>query len=133
MLHRWHDQHDYGFVHGPPMSLRTFIFITLFVLLAGCAPKSLGPSATDDGVHFSFSAPSAKSVSIAGSFNRWNPDQDRLMGPDRKGVWTVVLVLPAGRYEYRFVVDGREWVLDPTVPSVEDGLGDRNSVFVVGP
>ncbi len=115
------------------MSLRTLILITLFVLLAGCAPKSLEPAATDDGVRFSLSAPSAKRVSIAGSFNRWNPDQDRLIGPDRHGIWTVVLPLSAGRYEYHFVVDGKEWVLDPSVPSVDDGLGDRNSVFVVGP
>ncbi len=115
------------------MSLRVFIFITLFVLFAGCAPKSLEPAAMRDGVHFSFSAPSAKSVSIAGSFNRWNPDQDRLIGPDRVGIWTIVLKLAPGRYEYQYVVDGKNWALDPSVPSMDDGLGDRNSVIVVGP
>ncbi len=85
------------------------------------------------GVRFSYAAPSAKSVAIAGNFNHWKPDQDRLLGPDRKGIWTIVLPLQPGRYEYRFIVDGREWVLDPSVPSMEDGLGDRNSLFVLEP
>ncbi len=115
------------------MSPRTFIHITLFVFLAGCAPKSLDPVSLHEGVRFSYSAPSAKTVSIAGSFNRWNPDQDRLVGPDRVGIWTIVLKLAPGRYEYRYVLDGKEWELDPSVPSVDDRLGDRNSVIVIGP
>ncbi len=115
------------------MPLRTFIYITLFVLITGCAPKSLGPVTLQDGVLLSFSAPSAKSVSIAGSFNRWDPQINALTGPDRDGVWAIVLPLPPGRYEYRFVVNGKDWFLDPSAPSVDDGLGDRNSILVVGP
>ncbi len=114
------------------MPFRTFIFITLFVIAAGCATRSFEPVVVQEGVRFAYSAPSAKSVSIAGSFNRWNPDHDRLTGPDRDGAWTIVLPLAPGRYEYRFVVNGKEWVLDPSAPSVDDGLGDRNSVFVAG-
>jgi 1,4-alpha-glucan branching enzyme len=113
------------------MPIRAFIFITLFYLISGCAPKSLEPVVLHEGVRFSYSAPTAKSISIAGSFNRWNPDHDRLIGPDREGIWTIVLGLPPGRYEYRFVVDGKEWVLDPSVPWVDDGMGDRNSLFIV--
>lgn len=116
------------------MPIRAIIFITLFVFTAiGCAPKSLEPVVLHEGVRFSFLAPSAKSVSIAGSFNRWSPGRDSLTGPDKKGIWTIVLPLPPGRYEYRFVVNGREWVLDPSVPFVDDGLGDRNSLFTVEP
>jgi len=115
------------------MPLRTFIYITLFVLIAGCATKSLAPEALDNGVRFSFLAPSASSVSIAGSFNHWDPQTNALTGPDRDGVWTTVLPLPPGRYEYRFVVNGKDWVLDPSVPSEDDGLGERNSLFVVEP
>ncbi len=115
------------------MSLSTFIIITLFVSMAGCAPKSLEPMALRDGVRFSYSAPMAKSVSIAGSFNRWDPRVDALAGPDKDGVWTIVLPLPPDRYEYRFVINGKDWVLDPSAPSEEDGLGERNSIFVVDP
>ncbi len=115
------------------MTLRTFIYITLFVFIAGCAPKSLAPVVLQDGIRFSYSAPSAKSVSIAGSFNHWDPRSNALTGPDRNGVWTIALPLPPGRYEYRYVVNGKDWFLDPSAPSVDDGLGDRNSILVVGP
>ncbi len=116
------------------MALRAFIYmtyVTLLVLIAGCAPKSLEPVLMKDGVRFSYSAPSAKSVFIAGSFNHWDPSADALKGPDRNGVWTIVLPFSPGRYEYRFVVNGKDWVLDPFSPSVDDGFGERNSVFVL--
>ncbi len=115
------------------MTLRTFIYITLFVLITGCAPKSLEPVTLQDAVRLSFSAPSAKSVSIAGSFNHWDPQINALTGPDGNGVWTIVLPLPPGRYEYRFIVNGNDWVLDPSAPSEDDGLGERNSLFFVQP
>ncbi len=115
------------------MSLRAFLYITLFVLIAGCAPKSHAPVVQRDGVRFSYSAPSATSVSITGSFNRWDSRSNALTGPDRDGVWIIVLPLPPGRYEYRYVVNGTDWVLDPSAPSVDDGLGDRNSLIVIGP
>ena len=34
------------------------------------------------------------------------------------GVWAKTLILPPGRYRYRYVVDGR-WQNDPLNPSVE--------------
>jgi len=73
---------------------------------------------------FSLVAPDARTVSV--SFNRWDPLRHPLSGPDRSGMWTVSFVLPPGRYEYLFVVNGDTWVLDPGASSVEDGLGDRN-------
>ena len=82
-------------------------------------------------VRFWFFARSAKSVAIAGSFNRWNPESGRLSGPDKKGLWNITLPLSEGRYEYRFVVNDSEWVLDPSVPSVDDGLGGKNSILVI--
>jgi 1,4-alpha-glucan branching enzyme len=109
------------------------LIISIFFLLSGCAPKSLAPQATHEGVRFSLSAPAAKNVSIAGNFNHWSPNHDRLTGSGQKGIWTIVLPLSPGRYEYRFVLNDKEWVLDPSVPSVDDGLGDKNSVFVFEP
>ena len=102
----------------------------LLLILVACAPKSLEPVVLHKGVRFFYSAPSAKSVAIAGSFNHWDPDKDRLAGPDKNGVWTVVLPLAPGRYEYRFVVDGTDWVPDPSSPTVDDGLGGLNSLLV---
>jgi 1,4-alpha-glucan branching enzyme len=103
----------------------------LFQSTAGCGAKRLGPEARPGGVHFSFSAPAAKHVSLAGSFNQWDADADPLAGPDSNGIWSIILPLPAGRYEYLLSVD-REWKLDPETPSVDDGFGGRNSVVVIG-
>lgn len=109
-----------------------FISLSLF-LFVNCAPKPSAPAIPRKGTGFSFFAPSAARVSIVGSFNRWDPERDRLAGPDGKGVWTIVLPLPPGRYEYRFVINNGEWALDPAMPSTDDGLGDKNSLVIVPP
>ncbi len=103
-----------------------------FLLIAACAPLHPGPELTKGGVRFAFSAPKAKSVAIAGSFNAWSKSKDRLSGPDENGVWHIVIPLSEGRYEYLFLVDGITWQTDPSVPAVDDGFGGKNSVLVIG-
>jgi len=76
-------------------------------------------------------APSARTVAVTGSFNRWDATSDLLSGPDRSDRWTISLSLPPGRYEYLFVINGTEWTPDPLAPSVDDGFGGQNSVLLV--
>jgi 1,4-alpha-glucan branching enzyme len=60
-------------------------------------------------IQFTFSAPEAKSVHIAGSFNDWNMHSDPLnQSREEKasGAWSTFFYLKPGVYEYRFVVDG---------------------------
>jgi hypothetical protein len=46
-------------------------------------------------------------------------------------VWTKVMDLAPGTYQYRYVVDG-DWRADPDNPSAVEGPGGaRNSVLVV--
>jgi len=78
-------------------------------------------------IEFRLSAREAMTVAIAGSFNNWNPKKT----PLRKSgdIWQTKLELPRGRYEYRFVVDGK-WVSDPTAKeSAANPFGESNSVF----
>jgi 1,4-alpha-glucan branching enzyme len=82
-------------------------------------------------VLFFFYAPKAKSVTISGSFNAWDSHKDSMSGPDNNGVWSGVIPLHAGRYEYLFIVDGKDWQPDPSVPAVDDGFGGKNSVLFV--
>jgi 1,4-alpha-glucan branching enzyme len=111
--------------------LLKILFLVIFLLsIAGCAQKRLGPEITKDGVLFTFYAPTAKSVTISGSFNGWDIHKDRLSGPDTSGVWSDVIPLREGRYEYLFIVDGK-WQPDPSVPEVDDGFGGKNSVVVI--
>lgn len=100
-------------------------------LISACGPKHLGPELTKEGVSFTFYAPSAKSVTISGSFNAWDIHKNRLSGADNNGVWNIIIPLPEGRYEYLFIVDGKKWQPDPSVPEVDDGFGGKNSVLLV--
>jgi 1,4-alpha-glucan branching enzyme len=110
---------------------RNVLFLILISLsIAGCAQKRLGPEITKDGILFSFYAPTAKNVAIAGSFNAWDIHKNRMSGPDKSGVWSAVIPLPEGRYEYLFNKDGK-WLPDPSVPEVDDGFGGKNSVLFV--
>jgi 1,4-alpha-glucan branching enzyme len=66
-------------------------------------------------ITFTFHAPEAKSVHIAGSFNDWNAYSDPLSqgkAGRASGMWRRVFYLEPGVYEYRFIVDG-VWLDDP--------------------
>ena len=81
-------------------------------------------------VEFRVEAPGTKSVAIAGTFNGWDSTKTPLLA-NGDGVWKVVLPLPQGRYEYRFVLDG-QWVSDPQAKeTVPNPFGGQNAVIVV--
>lgn len=82
-------------------------------------------------VRFELYAPHASRVSLAGTFNRWDPTATPLVRAGSDGMWTVTLALPSGQHQYGFIVDGRNWVPDPAAPTVDDGFGRRNSVVSV--
>mgnify|MGYP001826425262 CR=1 FL=1 len=77
---------------------------------------------------------SASDVRLAGDFNGWVPDkgvQSTVQTEGAQRIWTKILTLPPGTYEYRYVVDG-EWCEDPENPLAVPGpVGGRNSVLVV--
>jgi len=96
------------------------------------------PGVTDETpvvlVRFELPAPGAQRVSLAGSFNGWNPLEHRMAVSPATGLWTITLPLPSGEHQYLFVVDGEQWVPDPLAHAqVDDGFGTTNSVIVVGP
>lgn len=77
--------------------------------------------------------PGARMVQLAGDFNEWNPAQTPLEEASN-GAWTVTLSLEPGRYEYMFLVDGRQWIADPfALEHTDDGFGSRNAVLDVRP
>jgi hypothetical protein len=76
-------------------------------------------------------APDAHAVSVAGSWNSWST-QAAPMRSVGDGLFAVELLIPQGRHEYMFVVDGERWVLDPSAPlAADDGFGQRNSVIEI--
>jgi len=76
----------------------------------------------------------ANDVRIAGDFNGWVPDKGVRSLIESEGqtrVWTKILRLAPGTYQYRYVVDG-EWRADPENPEVtSSAVGGPNSVLVV--
>lgn len=78
--------------------------------------------------------PDAQSVHAVGSFNDWRAGSIALEDQDHDGVWRATVVLPAGTYEYMFVVDGERWVPDHLAERlVADEFGRENSVVIVRP
>lgn len=82
-------------------------------------------------VRFVLSAPGARVVSVAGTFNQWDANATPLVRTDANGVWTATITLPPGQHQYVFVVDSVRWVPDPAAPAVDDGFGRRNSVLTL--
>jgi hypothetical protein len=87
------------------------------------APGPLAP------VTFVFYAPKAKSVSLVGTFNDWNPEKTP-MNRGKDGTWSVQVSLPQGRHEYLFLVDGSRYESDPNALELrQDGMGNENAVL----
>lgn len=84
-------------------------------------------------VQFMLVAPTARTVSVVGDFNDWDPTATPLREAAGAGVWTITIPLSAGRHQYVFMVDGNRWTPDPAAPvAVEDDFGMPNSVITVG-
>ena len=65
-------------------------------------------------------APNAETVFLAGTFNDWDPGKCP-MTRRGDGTWRVELPpLPAGRYEYKFIVDGN-WCCEPGCEDTAQG------------
>jgi 1,4-alpha-glucan branching enzyme len=82
-------------------------------------------------VTFTYEDPAANAISVVGSFNGWSPETHRLQ-KTAEGRWELTLSLAPGRYSYRFLIDQKRQVLDPSTAMTEpDGYGGKNSVVVV--
>jgi 1,4-alpha-glucan branching enzyme len=80
-------------------------------------PRSAAPRPGEPGhrvlhlVNFICRAPQAKSVSLVGDFNGWQPAAHPMTRmPD--GGWVIRMELPHGHHQYVFLVDGQP-TLDP--------------------
>lgn len=99
--------------------------------LLAAAGAAAAPREVADGIEFSYYAPGAGKVVLAGDFNGWNAN-DAALKDDGKGNWTIVVKLGPGKHRYKFVVDGG-WLADPENPNSEpDPYGGANSVVTVG-
>ena len=89
-------------------------------------------TATRKWVDFELKAEPGAKVFIAGTFNDWDPTQVKMHDRNQDGTYRTSLLLPKGRHEYKFVVNGA-WCADPTCAEWSpNSYGTLNSVVTVG-
>ena len=74
-------------------------------------------------VNFECKAEGASAIFLAGSFNGWS-ESATPMARGEHAIWSASLDLPAGRHEYKFIIDG-QWCCSPEL------LPDPNSATCV--
>jgi 1,4-alpha-glucan branching enzyme len=80
---------------------------------------------------FSFYAPGAMSVFVAGEFNGWDT-QSLPMKKNKDGTWKAKVKLQTGCYEYKLFADNA-WVEDfPGSEAVFNSFGTNNFIISVG-
>jgi len=99
------------------------------------------PEEVEGGILFRYDSPAARMVTLAGSFNNWggtqgggryDPTIDPMFDEDGDGVWTIVMPLPPGRYQYKFVIDNAvRWEMDPSNANTGFEANIENSLIIV--
>ncbi len=116
----------------PGRALRTIVLVVAAAsVLALAAPMSCADSGSIlRKVPFTF-VPSKgyARVFLAGTFNGWSTEATRMSKVEDH--FEIDLLLPVGKYQYKFVADG-EWIADETAEGfAPDGFGGQNSVVTV--
>jgi serine protease AprX len=90
------------------------------------------PLVTADGILYALDDDEAGQVELLGSWNGWQ-SPGLVATQTEPGLWVLYQdVLPSGVYQYKFLVDGHRWLLDPANRArVPDGAGSFNSVLTV--
>lgn len=100
----------------------------------GCETKETAKVCEAEGsekeVTFEYENESAVKVAVVGSFNKWNKDADQMA--KEGNTWQLAKKLKSGTYEYQFVVNDTDWVVDPKSEAiVENKYEGKNSVVIV--
>ena len=81
-------------------------------------------------VTFTWRHPGSHRVQLAGTFNDWTP-QD-MTKDSEADAWTLTLEnVPFGTHEFKFVLDGHNWVHDEAQEARANEMGSFNNVLVV--
>ena len=95
-----------------------------YSILAKKSPKQL--------VEFTFDAKGESywKIKIKGEMNSWNAKAGELI--ETNGIWKISFMVSPGKYQYLYMIDGKE-SLDPNnAVKVSNGAGGFNSLLVVG-
>lgn len=138
-----------------------FALVASLLLVAACRPPGYGKDEPPDAAPSVDSGPTvdagidtaqaavcdhafwldghatATSVWLTGSFVDWatTPGAGAIaLTQEAGGAWSGSYPFEAGTHYYKFIVDGSNWILDPTNQrTAEDGNGNTNSVYTCVP
>jgi 1,4-alpha-glucan branching enzyme len=98
---------------------------------SGAKANGSAASAPNQAVEFVLICLGAQHVYLSGDFNGWQPAGLRMIEIAGTGMWKKRLVLPPGRHEYKYVMDGK-WLHDPEAQeNVRNVYGSLNSVLQI--
>lgn len=82
-------------------------------------------------VTFTIATDVGKDVYLAGDFNGWDPTGIKMADKKGIGVYSAVVTLAPGEYEYKFIINN-EWCFDPNCKEWRQNIhGSLNSVLRV--
>ena len=94
--------------------------------------RTISPMVGENVVTIRYTDDTCSSVSIAGSFNQWNPEDVYMkrQGPEE---WVAEFTVDEpGTYFYKLIIDEHQWIADPLCFKNEfDGFGGKNSSFEI--
>jgi 1,4-alpha-glucan branching enzyme len=107
----------------PFVSAGVFAVVAAIIVAVSGVPQ---PESDEKPVLFSLDAPDARSVSVVGDWNHWDPAANRLALSN--GLWQTTVKLKKGAaYFYNFLIDGERWITDPSRLAVsEDSFGKKS-------
>jgi hypothetical protein len=134
--------------------------VVVAILIAGCRPPGYGKEPPPDAAEVDAATQTADaspdaatlvcdhdfrldgyatatSVWVTGTFVNWagTPQGGAVpftLGND--GAWTGSYEFAPGTHQYKFVVNGTNWILDPTNSNtVDDGMGNVNNAYTCVP
>ena len=74
----------------------------------------------------------AEGVNVIGDFNNWNSEGYGMKRIQGTNLWTVSIPLEEGIYKYVFLIDNKEWAVDPfSQITVKDNFGNESSLIVL--
>ena len=107
------------------------VAVVSVALLRGPSTRAVSADQTIP-VQFVLVAPDARSVAVVGDFNNWGLGDTALVAVNHNGVWSVSAPVHTGVHRYAFLVNGKQWVADPTAPrAAGDDFGQPSSALVV--
>jgi serine protease AprX len=91
------------------------------------------PRIVGSEIIFRYHDDTASTVKLVGDFNDWSVDANPLLRCS-DGLWKIAIPCqPAGKYRYKLLVNGSQWIEDPSHGlKEEDGHGGFNSVLLIG-